>query len=64
MISPAVSLAAETLPMLLSIMNDGLAEACVKDGFIRRSLTCYKGSFLPLPGEGKKKGPAAVSPTA
>ena len=41
--STSVSLAAETLPMLLSIMNDGLAEACVKDGFIRRSLTCYKG---------------------
>ena len=41
--STSVSLAAETLPMLLSIMNNGLAEACVRDGFIRRSLTCYKG---------------------
>ena len=41
--STSVSLAAETLPMLLSIMNNGLAEACVRDGFIRRSLACYKG---------------------
>lgn len=41
--STSVSLAAETLPMLLNIMNNGLAEACVRDGFIRRSLTCYKG---------------------
>lgn len=41
--STSVALAAETLPMLLSIMNNGLAEACARDGFIRRSLTCYKG---------------------
>ncbi len=41
--STSVALAAETLPMLLNIMNNGLKEACVKDGFIRRSLTTYKG---------------------
>ena len=41
--STSVSLAAETLPMLLNIMNNGLEEACVRDGFIRRSLTAYKG---------------------
>ena len=41
--STSVSLAAETLPLLLNIMNNGLAEACVRDGFIRRSLACYKG---------------------
>ena len=41
--STSVALAAETLPMLLNIMNNGLTEACVKDGFIRRSLTAYKG---------------------
>ena len=41
--STSVSLAAETLPLLLNIMNNGLEEACVRDGFIRRSLTCYKG---------------------
>ena len=36
-------LAAEALAMLLNILNNGLTEACVRDGFIRRSLTCYKG---------------------
>ena len=41
--STSVALAAETLPMLLNIMNNGLTEACVKDGFIRRCLTAYKG---------------------
>ena len=35
--------AAETLPMLLNILNNGLKTACVRDGFIRRSLTAYKG---------------------
>ena len=39
----SVALAAETLSMLLNILNNGLAEACVRDGFIRRSLTAYKG---------------------
>ena len=29
--------------MLLNILNNGLSEACVRDGFIRRSLTTYKG---------------------
>ena len=41
--SCSVALASETLPMLLNIMNNGLTEACVRDGFIRRSLTAYKG---------------------
>ncbi|MBO4411002.1 MAG: alanine dehydrogenase [Lachnospiraceae bacterium] len=41
--STSVALAAETLPLLLNIMNNGLKEACVRDGFIRRSLTAYKG---------------------
>ena len=41
--STSVALAGETLPMLLNIMNNGLEEACVRDGFIRRSLTAYKG---------------------
>ena len=41
--STSVALAAETLPLLLSIMNHGIKEACVRDGFIRRSLTTYKG---------------------
>ena len=41
--STSVALAAETLPLLLSIMKHGIKEACVRDGFIRRSLTTYKG---------------------
>ena len=41
--STSVSYAAEMLPAIMSIMNDGIEEACVKDGFIRRSLTAYKG---------------------
>ncbi|MBQ5777967.1 MAG: alanine dehydrogenase [Oscillospiraceae bacterium] len=41
--STSVALAAETLPMLLNILNNGVVEACVRDGFIRRSLTAYKG---------------------
>ena len=41
--STSIALAGETLPMLLNIMNNGLTEACVSDGYIRRSLTTYKG---------------------
>ena len=41
--STSVAYAAEMLPMILSILNDGVAECCVKDGFYRRSLTVYKG---------------------
>ena len=41
--STSVALAAESLPMLLNILNNGISEACVGDGFIRRSLTAYKG---------------------
>lgn len=41
--STSVALASETLPLLLNILNNGVAEACVRDGFIRRSLTAYKG---------------------
>ena len=41
--STSEALAAETLPLLLNIMNNGLTEACVRDGFIRRCLTAYKG---------------------
>ena len=41
--STSVAVAAEALPMFLNIMNNGLVEACVSDGYIRRSLTTYKG---------------------
>ena len=41
--STSVVIAAEALPMFLNILNNGLAEACVTDGYIRRSLTTYNG---------------------
>lgn len=41
--STSVSYAAEMLPFIQSILNRGVAETCVRDGFWRRSLTCYKG---------------------
>lgn len=41
--STSVAYAAEMLPAIMSILNDGVEEACVKDGFLRRSLTAYKG---------------------
>lgn len=41
--STTVAYAASVLPHFMKILNDGVAEACVKDGFLRRSLTVYKG---------------------
>ena len=41
--STTVAYAAAVLPHFLKILNDGVKEACVKDGFLRRSLTVYKG---------------------
>ena len=41
--STSVAYASEMLPMIMSILNDGVAECCVKDGFYRRSLTAYCG---------------------
>lgn len=41
--STSVAYASEMLPMILSILNDGVKECCVKNGFYRRSLTAYKG---------------------
>jgi alanine dehydrogenase len=31
------------LPHIRSILNTGVEAACIKDGFLRRSLTAYKG---------------------
>ena len=39
----SVAYAAEMLPMIMSILNDGVAGCCEKDGFYRRSMTTYKG---------------------
>lgn len=41
--STSVALASETLPLLLNILSSGVTEACLRDGFIRRSLTAYRG---------------------
>jgi len=41
--SASVAYAAQILPMILGILNDGVNETCKRDGFIRRSLTAYKG---------------------
>lgn len=41
--STSIAYASEMLPMIMSILNDGVTECCVKDGFYRRSLTTYKG---------------------
>lgn len=41
--STSVALGAATLPTLMNILNNGLTEACVRDGYLRRSLTAYKG---------------------
>ena len=41
--STSVAYAAAVLPHLRNIMNKGLETACAENGFLRRSLTCYKG---------------------
>jgi len=41
--STSVAYGAEMLPMILSILSDGVRGACIKNGYYRRSLTCYKG---------------------
>ena len=39
----SLAYASEMLPMIMSILNDGVRTCCIKDGFYRRSLTAYKG---------------------
>ncbi|HCX61470.1 MAG TPA: alanine dehydrogenase [Clostridiales bacterium] len=41
--STSVAYAASVLPHLRNIMNLGVEEACIRDGYLRRSLTTYKG---------------------
>lgn len=41
--STSVAYAASVLPHIRSILNHGVKEACIRDGFLRRSLTAYKG---------------------
>jgi len=55
--STSVSYAAEMLPTILSILNSGVTEACVQDGFLRRSLTVYKGLLTHEETSGIQKRP-------
>ena len=41
--STSLAYASEMLPMIMSILNDGVKGCCIKDGYYRRSLTAYKG---------------------
>jgi len=41
--STSIAYAASVLPHFRSILNLGVAEACARDGFLRRALTTYKG---------------------
>ncbi len=41
--STSVAYASEMLPLIMSVLNDGLEECFVKNGYYRRSLTTYKG---------------------
>lgn len=41
--STSIAYAAEMLPHFRSILNNGIEGACIKDGFLRRSLTAYYG---------------------
>lgn len=41
--STSVAYAASVLPHFRSIARNGVAEACARDGFLRRGLTAYKG---------------------
>ncbi len=41
--STSIAYAASVLPHFRNILNYGVAEACRRDGFLRRSLTTYKG---------------------
>ena len=41
--STSVAYASEMLPFIMSVLNNGVKGCCIKDGFYRRSLTCYKG---------------------
>lgn len=39
----SIAYAASVLPHIRAIANKGVREACIKDGFLRRSLTVYNG---------------------
>lgn len=41
--STSIAYTSEMLPMILSILNNGIEKTCENDRFYRRSLTTYKG---------------------
>lgn len=41
--STSIAYAASVLPHLRNLLNVGVEEACIKDGFLRRSMTAHKG---------------------
>ena len=41
--STSIAYAAGVLPHLIAILNKGVRQACIEDGYLRRSLTAYKG---------------------
>lgn len=41
--STSIAYAASVIPHFRAILNKGVAAACVQDGFLRRSLTAYRG---------------------
>ena len=41
--SASVAYAAQMLPLILSLLNDGEEETCIRDGYYRRALTIYRG---------------------
>ena len=41
--STSIAYASEMLPMIMSILNNGVKQCCIQDGYYRRSLTVYKG---------------------
>lgn len=43
--STSIAYAASIFPHIKSIVNNGIAEACRRDGYLRRSLTVYKGTL-------------------
>ena len=41
--SASVAYAAQMLPLILRLLNDGEEETCIRDGYYRRALTIYRG---------------------
>lgn len=53
----SIAYAASVLPHFRAIMNQGLERACEKDGYLRRSLTTYKGYLTHEETSGIQKRP-------